>query len=131
MPHFLRKALTDNLDTVSMIKGNFVKETRRFSVALLLLLLVIFPARAQANDEPARPTSPKDRASPIEEVNAPTEEQPLTLRVAGANLRDKAGSPIGRVEDLVIDPESGRIDFLVVSTFFPTNSTKLMSIPWK
>jgi hypothetical protein len=53
------------------------------------------------------------------------------VKIVGATLRDNGDSPIGRVEDLIVDPESGRIEFLIVMPYFPTNSAKLKPIPWK
>jgi hypothetical protein len=108
-----------------------MKRTIEFIVVLLIWLLFGFYTAAQVNDQPPQPISPTDRISPTQEPNNKAQLQPITLKVAGANLRDDQGAPIGRVEDIVVDPASGRIDLLIVSAFFPTNSTKLMAIPWK
>jgi len=51
--------------------------------------------------------------------------------VLSASLRDNGGSPIGRIEDLLVDPGSGRIEFVLAAPFFPTNNSKIMPIPWK
>src|SRR6185503_6027634 len=94
-------------------------------------VILAMEKQLDANDQAPQPTSPKDRVTPTEEINAKAEQQPITLKVIGANLRDNQGATIGRVEDLVVDPASGRIEFLIVSAFYPTNSSKLMPIPWK
>src|SRR6185503_18885551 len=76
-------------------------------------------------------TSPLDRVAPTGETDGKAQSQPITLKVMGANLRDNEGAPLGRVEDLIVDPTSGRIEFVIVSAFYPTNATKLTPIPWK
>ena len=109
-----------------------MKRTLELALLLLVLLLPAFYAAAQqSNDQTPRPTSPQDRVAPTGEINGKPQPQPIALKVVGANLRDNEGAPLGRVEDLIIDPSSGRIEFLIVSTFYPTNSTKLTPIPWK
>jgi hypothetical protein len=85
----------------------------------------------QANDQSPQPSSPQDRISPTGELNAKAQQQLITVRVVGATLRDNGDSPIGHVEDLIVDPESGRIEFLIVVPYFPTNSAKVKPIPWK
>jgi len=108
----------------------------KFTLELILLALLLWlggPSLSlgQISDQTPAPTSPRDAVSPTDEPSARTEEPPLVIRVAGINLRDNVGSPIGRIENLVVDPSSGRIDFVIADTFFPTNSNKLLPIPWK
>jgi len=98
---------------------------------LLLTLLASYSAAAQGNDQSVQPTAPQDRVSPTGEINAKTDPQPLTVKIVGATLRDDGDMPLGRIEDLIVDPESGRIEFVIVSSYYPTNSTKLRAIPWK
>jgi hypothetical protein len=107
-----------------------MKRTIELIVVLIIWLLFGFYSAAQVSDQTPQPTSPTDRVTPTGELSS-APSQPVTLRIVGANLRDNQGLPIGRVEDLIVDPSSGRIDFLIVSTFFPTNSTKLTPVPWK
>jgi len=97
----------------------------------VVTLLAGYSAAAQGNDQPVQPTAPQDRVSPTEEANAKTEQQPITLKIQGAALRDNADAAIGRIEDLIVDPESGRIEFVVAMPYYPTNNTKLRAIPWK
>ena len=126
---------------INLSTAHYMKRTIELVVLFLLLLLFAFyvagqpvvprASTAQVNGQPAQPTSPKDRVTPTEELNASAPQQPIALKVVGTNLRDNQGATVGRVEDLVVDPASGRIEFLIVSAFYPTNSTKLMPIPWK
>src|SRR5437867_13457132 len=87
------------------------------------LLLTAFSALAQVADQPNQPSAPQDRVAVADEVSSSPDHQPVTLKVLGANLRDSVGSPVGRIENLIVDPNSGQIDFLIVAPFFPTNST--------
>jgi hypothetical protein len=109
-----------------------MRRTIELLVALLLFLLgVSYSAAGQANDQAAKPLSPRDQPGPNQGSNPNPSPGRVTLKVTGLNLRDNADSPIGRIEDLIIDPNSGRIEFVIVSTYFPTNSTKLTPVPWK
>src|SRR5437868_2430017 len=99
-------------------------------VLLLWLLGLSYSAAEQANDQAPKPPAARDRVRAADEAN-PAAPSRVTVKVTGLNLRDNADSPIGRIEDLVIDAKSGRVDYLIVSTFFPTNSTKLTPIPWR
>jgi hypothetical protein len=109
-----------------------MRRTIELLLALLLLLLGLsYSAAAQANDQAPNPPAARDRVSPADDPNPGAAPGRVNLKVFGLNLRDNADSPIGRIEELVIDPKSGRIEFVIVSTFFPTNSTKLTPIPWK
>jgi hypothetical protein len=65
-----------------------------------------------------------------QENTVANEQQLLTVRTMGINLRDNTGSPIGRVENFVLDADSGRVEFVLVAPFFPTNSMKILPIPW-
>jgi hypothetical protein len=76
-------------------------------------------------------TNATAQADPGGQENVATNEQQLlTVRTMGINLRDNAGSPIGRVENFVVDSGSGRVEFVLVAPFFPTNSMKILPIPW-
>ena len=100
-------------------------------VPLLLVFLATCNVLGQVTDQPNQPSAPQDRIPVADELNASSDRQPITLKVSGAHLRDSVGSPVGRIENLIVDPNSGQVDFLIVAPFFPTNGTKIMAIPWK
>jgi len=87
------------------------------------LLLTTCSALAQVTDQPNQPSAPSDRVAVADEVSSSPDHQPVTLKVLGVNLRDSVGSPVGRIENLIVDPNSGQVEFLIVAPFFPTNST--------
>jgi hypothetical protein len=106
-----------------------MKSTVQIFVATVLLGGFTPHLRSQAPDETARPSAARDRVSPADE--AKTDKQSITLKAMGANLRDDLGAPIGKIENVVIDPGSGRIEFLLVAPMFPTNTYKMLPIPWQ
>ncbi len=107
-----------------------MKPTLKF-VPALLVFLATCTVPGQVTDRPNQPSSPQDPVPVADELNGSSDHQPVALKVLGANLRDSVGSPVGRIENLIVDPNSGQIAFLIVSPFFPTNSTRIMAIPWK
>ena len=54
------------------------------------------------------------------------------LTVAGDTVRNANGDDLGRIEDLVIDVESGRVNYAVLSFGgFLGVSGKLFAVPWE
>src|ERR1051325_8704407 len=106
-----------------------MKSTVQIFVATVLLVGFTPDLRSQAPNESARPSAAQDRVSPTDE--AKTDKQSITLKAMGANLRDDLGAPIGKIENVVIDPGSGRIEFLLVAPMFPTNTYKMLPITWQ
>jgi hypothetical protein len=86
------------------------------------------PAGAQTTNTQTNATAQAGAAG--QESVGTNEQQLLTVRTMGINLRDNTGSPIGRVENFVVDSDSGRVEFVLVAPFFPTNSMKILPIPW-
>jgi len=96
-------------------------------------ILAVSPLRvgAQTTDSQTNVAPPAGAGAAAGQENVATNEQQLlTVRTMGINLRDNTGSPIGRVENFVVDSDSGRIEFVLVAPFFPTNSMKILPIPW-
>ena len=106
---------------------------KRISALVLLLLVTACSAQAQVTGQGSQPEAPQDRApaSASSQPNDGSDHQPIALRILGANLRDSVGAPVGRIENLIVDPNSGQVDFLIVSPFFPTNGSRMLAIPWK
>src|SRR3989442_8158483 len=128
MPHFGTLLFLCTVEAAAALLS--MKPTLKL-VPALLVLLATCTVLGQVTDQPNQPSSPQDRVAVADELNGSSDHQPATLKVLGANLRDSVGSPVGRIENLIIDPTSGQIEFLIVSPFFPTNSTKIIAIPWK
>jgi sporulation protein YlmC with PRC-barrel domain len=49
-----------------------------------------------------------------------------STKVIGAPVKTSSGDDVGRIEDVILNPTSGRIDFAVIST-----ESKLCPVPWQ
>ncbi|HTD68405.1 MAG TPA: PRC-barrel domain-containing protein [Candidatus Limnocylindria bacterium] len=61
----------------------------------------------------------------------PAAQQSLSLRVAGSSVVDVNGEMSGNVESVVINPQTGQIQFALVSTDYPANRLNVTPIPWQ
>jgi sporulation protein YlmC with PRC-barrel domain len=58
-------------------------------------------------------------------------------KLQGAQVKSAAGENLGTIEDVILNPRSGRIEFAVLSLTGPTGTTptgageKLTPLPWK
>src|SRR5436853_5667634 len=101
--------------------------TSKFLVALGTSLLVA--AAAIAADPPA--SAPRDRAAPPLDRAAPGQPGalhqggekmgvatsfPVKSKLTGLNVRNPAGEKLGTVEDIVIDVQDGKSQYLALST---------------
>jgi len=89
------------------------------------------PAVPAQNDQgtltPSAP--PAMKAQPLKE----TETQHLKAsKVIGFNVKNRQGEELGQIEELVIDPQDGRIAYAVLSVGgFLGMGDKLFAIPWE
>lgn len=57
-------------------------------------------------------------------------------KVIGCSVNDSSGNRVGRIEDILLNPVSGKIDFAVISPAIPgataetTATGKLVPVPW-
>src|SRR6185503_141338 len=49
----------------------------------------------------------------------------------GTTVVDQAGQTIGKLKDIVLQPQSGRADLAIVSLSLPNQMDKLTAIPWQ
>ena len=58
-------------------------------------------------------------------------------KITGAQVKSSTGETLGSINDLIINPQSGRIEFAVLSVTGPTGTTptgageKLTPVPWR
>jgi hypothetical protein len=67
-------------------------------------------------------------------VNTPTDthDQPVVITVTSATVRDAQNLPFGRIEQILVDPSSGKIEFaFVANTVFTNVVPKVTPIPWR
>lgn len=59
-------------------------------------------------------------------------EEPVVLKVTSATVRDAQNQIFGRIEELIINPDSGKIEFAFVANAINTNViAKVTPIPWR
>lgn len=79
----------------------------------------------------------KETARKIQDNNQAQEQQETmpvrrASKTIGATVNNPKGEKLGRVEDLALDPEQGRIAYAVLSISGVTGmADKLIAIPWK
>jgi trimeric autotransporter adhesin len=49
-----------------------------------------------------------------------------STKIVGAQVKSSSGEDVGRIEDVVLNPSSGRIDFAIISS-----ESKLVPVPWQ
>ena len=49
-----------------------------------------------------------------------------STKIMGAQVKSSSGEDVGRIEDVVLNPSSGRIDFAIISS-----ESKLIPVPWQ
>src|SRR4051794_12787373 len=69
---------------------------------------------------------------PADKPAADAKDEPVVVRVTSATVRDAQGLVFGKMENIVIDPSSGKIEFAMVVNAVNTNVlTKVTPIPWR
>ena len=51
-------------------------------------------------------------------------------QLTGSSLKNTSGESLGQINDFVVDPSTGRIEFAVLSLSGGANSGKLTAVPW-
>jgi len=54
------------------------------------------------------------------------QQQFRSTKIIGAQVKSSSGEDVGRIEDVVLNPSSGRIDFAIISS-----ESKLVPVPWQ
>jgi sporulation protein YlmC with PRC-barrel domain len=52
-------------------------------------------------------------------------------KLIGATVQDKSGQNIGTVQDLILSPSSGRVEFGLLSLNLPEHNGKVTAVPWQ
>lgn len=54
-----------------------------------------------------------------------------STKIIGATVQDQQGQTVGKIHDLILFPESGQIEFGLLSLSLPEHSGKLTAVPWE
>lgn len=58
-------------------------------------------------------------------------DQVIHLRVAGSTLVESNGLDAGNIEAVIVHPQSGQVQFALVSLAYPSNRTEVTPVPWQ
>ena len=56
--------------------------------------------------------------------------RPVALRIVGSNVKNLKGEYLGRIENVVLNPETKQIEFALLDTSYPTNTGRVTPVPW-
>jgi sporulation protein YlmC with PRC-barrel domain len=110
----------------------------RLPLLLCVTTLAASAVLAQQAGSPSSPSSADKSTQPG--ISSPSSSSTLSptgrgsgqqqhfrsTKVIGAQVKSSSGEDVGRIEDVVINPTSGRIDFAVISA-----ESKLCPVPWQ
>lgn len=54
-----------------------------------------------------------------------------STRIIGATVQDQMGQTIGKIQDLILFPHNGRIEFGLLSLDLPEHRNHLTAVPWQ
>jgi sporulation protein YlmC with PRC-barrel domain len=90
-----------------------------------------------ASEEPAQPQNEKSSAAqetiPLAQ-SKPAQQQPLvsTQSIVGATVKNTQGDELGKIQELMVDPQSGRVQYAVLSAGGVLGmGGERYSIPWE
>ena len=60
----------------------------------------------------------------------PSQPQHIVLRVVGSQVRNQTGERLGLIEEMFVHRTSGAAEYAIVSSAYPTNSSRQVPVPW-
>jgi uncharacterized membrane protein YgcG len=111
--------------------------------AIILLTLGFTSATAQQQLQPvpvAPPVTAADQQQ-VQQADAAVQAQPpqpaeppqpqhIVLRVVGSQVRNQTGERLGLIEEVFVHRASGAVEYAIVSSSYPTNSSRQVPVPW-
>jgi len=87
--------------------------------------------QAQAQ-QPQVQTTPNNQAAVQAQQPSQQAQQPsfIALRVVGSQVRNTGGVQLGRVEEVLVNPASGTVNFAVIATGPPASPGRVVPVPW-
>ncbi len=55
---------------------------------------------------------------------------PITLKIVGSSVKNSQGEYLGRIQDIIINPDTGHSEFAMLLLNYPKNTTRVTPIPW-
>jgi hypothetical protein len=77
-----------------------------------------------------QPATQAEAAAAEQAPQAPQQPNHIVLRVVGSTVRNPSGDRLGRIEGVLVNRSGAVIDYALLATAFPTNSSRVVPIPW-
>jgi sporulation protein YlmC with PRC-barrel domain len=91
------------------------------------------PTGTSTSDKSTLDTSGFDKGAPGKGVSSISGQSQKFLRASQLNtasIKSSSGETLGQINDLVVDPATGRIEFAVISPTGGAQPGKLTAVPW-
>src|SRR4051812_42503546 len=98
----------------------------------------VLPLGLQAADDPTSSTSTSSSSQSglgatgksSSSISGQSQKFVRLSQLTGSSIKNTSGDSLGQINDFVVDPTTGRIEFAVLSLKEGGNSGKLTAIPW-
>src|SRR3954469_9002343 len=98
----------------------------------------VLPLGLQAADDPTSSTSTSSSSQSglgatgksSSSISGQSQKFVRLSQLTGSSIKNTSGDSLGQINDFVVDPTTGRIEFAVVSLKEGGNTGKLTAIPW-
>jgi sporulation protein YlmC with PRC-barrel domain len=112
-----------------------------FTTLSLGMTTAFLPLALQAADDPTSSSSPASSSSSqslgqgatgksASSISGQSQKFMRLSQLTGSSVKNTSGESLGQINDFVVDPSTGRIEFAVISLKEGGNSGKLTAIPW-
>ncbi len=55
---------------------------------------------------------------------------PITLKIVGSSVKNHRGEYLGRIQDIILNPDTGHSEFAMLLVNYPKNTTRVTPVPW-
>jgi len=82
--------------------------------------------------QPQVQTTPNNQAAVQAQQTPQQSQQPsfIALRVVGSQVRGTGGAQLGRIEEVLLNPVNGTINFAVIAAGSPASTGRVVPVPW-
>jgi sporulation protein YlmC with PRC-barrel domain len=131
------RAVSTKWDTTKT-KGETNSMKRNLFLATIALgmsgaLFVATTIRAADENQPPPPPPSFDKGAPGKDTSAISGQSQKFMKASQftmASIKNSSGETLGQINDLIVDPAMGRIEFAVIAPTGATAPGKLTAVPW-
>jgi sporulation protein YlmC with PRC-barrel domain len=91
------------------------------------------PTRSSTSDKSSLDSSSLDKGAPgkgTSSISGQSQKFMKGSQLTTASIKSSSGETLGQINDLIVDPATGRIEFAVISPSSGAQPGKLTAIPW-